>query len=444
MKYTGITIGPIYKTLISQEKTRSIWAASYMFSYIMRKIASRIDSEFILPYIGEYETNEIGIFNDRMIFEGEFDSNIIDEVLREFSNENKIDYDFLKEYIQIHYKTIDFKEGNIVDEVYKYLDSYELFYTTTNKNNKTLLEFFEKVNSSKMAKFARIKKFKSLPEITTTDLDIELDDEADLDKIEGIKKYHKYIAIVSIDGDNMGKVNKLLDNADIKEYQDLSKDLYNFINDSHKKIKEFGGMTILAGGDDLLFFAPVRNKDKTIFDLIKEIDEIYNQNMQRWNEKLNNTKTSLSFGINISFYKYPLIEAIEDSKNLLYKAKNTKNSISFKVTKHSGQTFEGVIYKENINLLKNIYKFLTLQTNQNIYSSIIYKIDIYKFVLDEIAKNEQKVNNFFRNYFNENYDEKFFNELSKIITQVYNSDIKDKNFFIYSILRFQKFIGDRK
>lgn len=36
--YTALTIGPIYKTFSDAKRTRSVWAASYFFSWFIRRI----------------------------------------------------------------------------------------------------------------------------------------------------------------------------------------------------------------------------------------------------------------------------------------------------------------------------------------------------------------------------------------------------------------------
>ena len=53
-KYIGLTIGPIAKTLHQARKTREIWGASYLFSYLMKKIIKKLkdkDVKFVLPYL---------------------------------------------------------------------------------------------------------------------------------------------------------------------------------------------------------------------------------------------------------------------------------------------------------------------------------------------------------------------------------------------------------
>lgn len=84
-------------------------------------------------------------------------------------------------------------------------------------------------------------------------------------------------------------------------------------------INNYGGLPIYAGGDDLLFIAPVCGKEsKTIFDLIEEIDKEYKEKIQDMVEERINIKTSMSYGISIIYYKYPLYEAWEIARNMLF------------------------------------------------------------------------------------------------------------------------------
>ena len=470
MKYIGLTIGPIYKTLQNAKKTRELWGGSYIFSYIMKQIIFEFrERNFIVPFVKDAkvfeEHLEVGLFHDRFIFESkEGDINrlekIIAEVLHNLASHMKIDETFLTNYFQINYVEQELTHENPILEISKYLDAKELFYKVS-QYHENLLQTKLKNDNSFLIKDAfgsKRKNFPSLPEIALHDMMHEKlkekinshDDELSIyaDKTFDFKNYHKYIAIVQADGDNMTDVIKSLKTSE--EFNQFSKKLFNHCLIAHKLIKEFGGQTIFAGGDDLLFFAPVVNHDKTIFNLCDNITKEFNSLFE-------GKKTTLSFGINITYHKYPLYEALENTRNLLFeKAKNTqKDNIAFSITKHSGQTFESVLHKGN----KTVYEsFLTLSSKiktaegiDNFLHSLHHKINTHKTTFHHIANDKEKLDNFFDNYFNEDEHKQykdFFASLASFIFAVYQDSkiIEDDKFkLIYATLRFVKFIkGDKE
>jgi CRISPR-associated protein Cmr2 len=237
--------------------------------------------------------------------------------------------------------------------------------------------------------------------------------------------------------------------ADKNNIAKVSESLFEYCKKSNTLIKEFGGQTIFAGGDDLLFFAPIVSKDssKTIFELCDDISNDFSSKI---------SDATLSFGISVNYVKYPLYEAVENSRELLFeKAKNEhKNNIAFRVTKHSGQTFETIIHKGNREVYDN---FLIFSSNiksgkdmDNFLHSIHHKIDTYKTTIDLIANDKQRIKNFFDNYFNKDIHEEyqgFFTALIDFIYEVYqDNSIKndEKLNIVYATLRFIKFVqGDK-
>ena len=477
MNYIALTIGPINKTLANAKKTRELWGGSYIFSYIMKKIIEEFkDKEFIVPYIKDKSIfdsgKEVGLFHDRFIFEAKNGDDeklkkTIDEVLNNIVKESKISKEFLQNYLQINYIYKELQEGdNPILELTPYLDTKELFYQVANYKENELEKFLKnRLNRSFLIKEAFNEKrvsFPSLPEIALYDLKdtdmqeyLKLDDELSIYEKEPykskIKNYHKYIAIVQADGDNMGKVIEKLKTKD--DFNNFSEKLFNYCKNSHKKIKEFGGQTIFAGGDDLLFFAPVVSGDKTIFNLCEEISENFNNEFENYNTT---PKPSLSFGISITYYKFPLYEALENARKLLFdKAKSKeKNNIAFKVIKHSGQTFESIIHKGN----RDIYDiFLKISSSikdgdgvDNFLHSLHHKIDTYKTTLEQISDDKDRLKNFFDNYFNNDVHkqyQEFFEQLVDFIYEIYQDDSikkEDKLKLVYATLRFVKFVkGDK-
>ena len=431
MKYIALTIGPIYKTLKNAKKPKDLFASSYIFSYIMKNIIKEFkDRTFITPYIKDEsifdENSPVGLFHDRFIFES-IDGDlsklemIIINVCNDIASQLGLEHHQVKEYLQIHYfeKELDNSKNPIL-ELTPYLDTKELFFQISQDET--------------FAKSLRRKKGDDDNFLT-----------AGKNIIDDLKKlsHNNYYCVVHADGDNMSKAIE-----DKNKIENVSKNLFEYCKESNKLIKDFGGQTIYAGGDDLLFFAPVLNKDKnkTIFELCEKISNIFNTKIP---------SATLSFGISINYVKFPLYEAVENSRELLFaKAKNDqRNNIAFKVTKHSGQSFETIINKSNKEVYDN---FLVFTSNikggedmDNFLHSIHHKIDTYKTTINLIANNKEKLQNFFDNYFNESIHKEyksFFESLIDFIYVVYqDKTIKNKLELIYATLRFVKFVqGDKK
>ena len=431
MKYIALTIGPIYKTLKNAKKPKDLFASSYIFSYIMKNIIKEFkDRTFITPYIKDEsifdENSPVGLFHDRFIFES-IDGDlsklemIIIDVCNDIASQLGLEHLQVKEYLQIHYfeKELDNSKNPIL-ELTPYLDTKELFFQISQDET--------------FAKSLRRKKGDDDNFLT-----------AGKNIIDDLKKlsHNNYYCVVHADGDNMSKAIE-----DKNKIENVSKNLFEYCKESNKLIKDFGGQTIYAGGDDLLFFAPVLNKDKnkTIFELCEKISNIFNTKIP---------SATLSFGISINYVKFPLYEAVENSRELLFaKAKNDqRNNIAFNVTKHSGQSFETIINKSNKEVYDN---FLVFTSNikggedmDNFLHSIHHKIDTYKTTINLIANNKEKLQNFFDNYFNESIHKEyksFFESLIDFIYVVYqDKTIKNKLELIYATLRFVKFVqGDKK
>ena len=431
MKYIALTIGPIYKTLKNAKKPKDLFASSYIFSYIMKNIIKEFkDRTFITPYIKDGsifdENSPVGLFHDRFIFES-IDGDlsklemIIINVCNDIASQLRLEHHQVKEYLQIHYfeKELDNSKNPIL-ELTPYLDTKELFFQISQDET--------------FAKSLRRKKGDDDNFLT-----------AGKNIIDDLKKlsHNNYYCVVHADGDNMSKAIE-----DKNKIENVSKNLFEYCKESNKLIKDFGGQTIYAGGDDLLFFAPVLNKDKnkTIFELCEKISNIFNTKIP---------SATLSFGISINYVKFPLYEAVENSRELLKKKKKNdqRNNIAFKVTKHSGQSFETIINKSNKEVYDN---FLVFTSNikggedmDNFLHSIHHKIDTYKTTINLIANNKEKLQNFFDNYFNESIHKEyksFFESLIDFIYVVYqDKTIKNKLELIYATLRFVKFVqGDKK
>lgn len=164
-----------------------------------------------------------------------------------------------------------------------------------------------------------------------------------------IKPFHKYLAIVKADGDNLSKIIAASgSNSTGINNNQLSQRLFEFSSAVESITKDYNGELVYAGGDDILAFIPlafrIGNELKTVIDyaeeLSKKYDEIINIGIEGNEESGTIKKSSLSFGISVFYYKYPLSIALNTADELLNSyAKQTenKNSIAIRLTQHSGQ-----------------------------------------------------------------------------------------------------------
>lgn len=243
----------------------------------------------------------------------------------------------------------------------------------------------------------------------------ELKDTDDTEIIEKLKKTfstdfktaHKYICVVNADGDSMGQcLGKIGNNWDKLDL--FSKNLSTFARKSADIIHEYGGHPVYIGGDDLFFLAPVISTvdetNQSIFELIKRLDLCF---WEIWdNNKIKDVdvQTSMSYGISITYYKYPLAEAISLSHELLGDAKKVprKNAIATQVMHHSGQysktVFEkkaGGSFDEFLSLLKDF------PTKGTFISSVHDRIRSDRTLIETIGIDDPID---FSGYFNNEYD----------------------------------------
>lgn len=269
------------------------------------------------------------------------------------------------------------------------------------------------------------------------------------------KPYHKYVAVVQADGDGFGKyLEEIGSNED--KLKNFSTDIFKFASSASKIIESHGGSVVMAGGDDLLFFAPVVTKKMNVFTLIEEIDDAFKDIFK------NNKNLSMSYGLSISYYKFPLQEAFDVAyKSLINHAKkatwmNTnkdvalreedlgelpaKNAIQVNIRKHSGQSHsltlpkDTTLFKEFITLLKN-----ELDGNQNLHlpHSLHHALKKGAKVIDMI--DSKSLNNFFTNQFDEDVHitkhEEALDAVIGILTTLKDGDeaqhlvVKDNKFY---------------
>lgn len=427
MKYTAINIGPILDTFTMAKKPRELWNASYMFSYLMECIIDELSGcNIISPAILNWSKPvfyEVGLYPDRIFIEGAVDANkVIDNALTTFKTTTGIGMD----YVNVMSVSIDYDQPTgVIKELNRLLDCLELYKRpVTDEGLKNVASLLYGKNKTRLYVHATSKSRFSIPslaEIATYRLKsvnpvdwlnicgMLNHDDTETEAYEDVfyqeikkqfkaeyKSYYKYICIVQADGDNMGKIVSALDTAKIKS---LSNSLLDYGSQACDTIKKYGGLPIYAGGDDLLFLAPVVSSTgmegtSTIFDLLSTIDDLY-QSVDAEVGHLGRPlglHTSISYGLSISYYKYPLYEALKSARELLFdKAKNVdgKNAIAWCLRKHSGSGFVGSLCK-NSDVYTSFSELMETSVDESTVSAIAHKLRENQDLLDIVRRSGRK------------------------------------------------------
>jgi CRISPR-associated protein Cmr2 len=408
--YFAITIGPIFESLMSASSPASLWAFSFLFSEISYELCYALHYELGLeiksPYFDKNKIKQInasddfyrtfskgiGIFPDRIICKNDEQSlkqiadiqeqipSIIEKVSCRYAvNSSSVEKgqapqandsvvqainDYLTKYIQIH--IISFKtDKNPIGFSATYLDAIELeqgFLTKESSN--PLLDQFEYLSDSEDEKVGRSRRIKQCAMVTNLgdnwpllakggkvirDLESIANDDV-INPAQSPMKKALYYAVLCADGDNMSALFK-----DEQRIDDVSKMFWDYSFEVAEKVKKYHGVPIYVGGDDLLALVPVENNEGTnILSLVEQIREVFSNNFSVAAKDAKNkegTAPTISMGVCICYYKYPLYEALQQAFDNLHRAKYAKtkykNTLAIHLQKHSGKSVS--LYFKNHN-----------------------------------------------------------------------------------------------
>lgn len=491
--YVGITIGPIFDTIDDATRLSSLWFASTMFSEISKQLCEEIKLDFpnstiITPFFTEEKQCPYGKYPDRIVFsDTEIDLNdkldnmigrVKDNSLKMFGDvlteEQK---SYLKDYIQINYVILegDYSHiGSLVAEMNEYLTSIEwmkrfpkdtefdflgkLFHDENHKSKNheiRISPLFEEYGLEHSNMYYD-DRFRTIDEICSTDK-------------ENKKKYKKYnyFAVAYVDIDHMGSFLSSIDNID--DMNLFSSYCSKWIDASADLIKDYNGVMIYAGGDDMFFLAPVTYNNEMILDLCKKINVEFKEVFEEYNKKIQKPfNGSLSFGISIQYKKYPLSEAIVNSRTLLFDickdSSDTRNSIALSLQKHSGGMIKVRINNKNVESLLEIMKE-GLSSDIDGINSVMYTLRRNKKLLcvydnsiwEESVIDEDQYFEVWKNFFDSAGHDQYNNYYKKLEGFYYRNILKDKehSFDIYglehpekldillALMKFKSFLSER-
>ena len=454
-KYSAINIGPIIQTLGMARKPRELWAASYLFSHLMKCIYAEAEKQnvtIISPAKPKEDKNKVGIYPDRIYFKGDVDiktviSNAVCTLYYDILESKEIDLS----YFNLMSSSCEAEKDSLaISQLNQQLDVLELCNYATDSN--AALTIYNIISEKKdsplfnMADGKYIKKIKTLEEIASA----QRFGHPEIKE----KSHHRYFCVVQADGDNVGKTvsHKGLNDGEVLN---ISTMLVEFGLKATQLIEDFGGLPIYAGGDDLLFIAPVIGKDGThIFQLLDTIENSAFKGVkdvvdtkELKDDKGNVIKASLSFGISISYYKYPLYEALESARNLLFgeaKNINQKKAVAWSLRKHSGGTFDAAFSHKDDVLKKQFEDLLEATTDNDTVSAIAHKLRQEETLVDIVLASgkQDRLDVLFEKILEFDKDKAGYFDAVKAIMPTLYKVVGKENYIqtLYSLLRTANFI----
>ncbi|MCJ7483638.1 MAG: type III-B CRISPR-associated protein Cas10/Cmr2 [Thermodesulfovibrionales bacterium] len=272
-----------------------------------------------------------------------------------------------------------------------------------------------------------------------------------------IKPYHRYMAIVQADGDDLGKA--------VAEYGtfELSKKLSDFSREIAGKVSEYHGKLVYCGGDDLLAFFPLAYSEKaniqTVIDFAIELSNLYQDKLSDKNitnlpkDKLSDKKFTISVGINIFYFKSPLASALDEARQQLKTAKKMedKNALALQLTQHAGQQTP-LNFKFDSNELSSFNQLLqeALTKGAEFPYGLHHNLSRFVDLLSHIP-DPKRLEAFFKNNFDSQFE---LNDKKNGIVKVFklmvetlsnehgnfDEGVKSRRDKIESFLRYLKFI----
>lgn len=477
-KYVGITLGPIHDALMQATKPAGLWLASYMFSKMAYDICSELicqgvrQEQFIVPYfevadhkvvlpveadadMEQLRNQGLGFFHDRIIYlmntgkeqseEIRFVQSLIDRVTARYCDyilnlfpgaenrpnlEKKLQHSF-QIYSLIREVEEDASPVLAVSAALDQLEMQNRFSVITDQD--ILFRLFsdnEKIKASAFVKqlegqwqvscknAENRESIKDIPHIAAAHI---------REEESGLKKY-RYFAVVQADGDRMGKTLACMKTQE--EIRAYSRKCLRYAALCSKKILEFGGVVIYAGGDDLLFLSPLEscsleNGKQNLLELIEELKGIFKACNFTEGIKEEIEQPALSVGVSIQYKSFPLYEALKKAEEMLFSvAKDQRDSLAVNVNKGSGQGMQFVIHEfMNSTIPCEIGKLADAGIENTYQTGVIkhlgdFSVLFHMAVSDENSHRRESLHHVFANVFDSSFHD---NEQTRKALEAYEN-----------------------
>ncbi len=455
-EYIGITVGPVFSTMAMTSTPAGLWVASYMFSCLTASVCEELiargvkEEQIISPYFSsaqEKQKNGVGQYHDRIIVRVEggapslsLAAEAIDAAKQRLAFLLQTEVDTPEEteqmllYIRRCVRAVAFSFSADENESSytaseKLFDSIELCEPIPDPMvyNPLLRLFDGRLEGN--ARNWRIKNshfFESEIDAKQWQL-YENGMIRTMQSIAGDSKMtqkigSEYCAILRSDGDNMGK---LLAQCTSDELQrSFSAHCLEYCKKLSEVISDYGGVTIYAGGDDLMAIVPLlsfkkqteNGRSANLFDLVLELKEINRSMLASFCVEKGLAKegrVTVSFGVSVIPHNYPLQTALSRSSHMLFNvAKEAwksqaggKNSTAISVGRSSGRVAAYLMKNESLLPVLRFIDFLYEHPQYNdLLSPAINKIQEMKasfscaFSIGKTILNQTYKRTFFQNY----------------------------------------------
>lgn len=455
--YIGITLGPIDRIMSFTRSTKSLWAASYLMSFIGKQLVTELfckeKREFIKPQLVSelWDLKDgVGRFPDQYIFRSkpgdwEYLLQKREEVLNQIAVQISLTLPptdaaaiatYLKQTLKIYLLEMECTAEKALETCQNQLAVMECqdIYPDTETRN-YLAEYFESIaKDTRLLNDAFGSNNKSYNRLFPTILEragavrdkvLEMSSLDNDVKIAMIPPHYKYIAFVSADGDNIGKALKALGTTVSNKMLAYNKKIVDLVEKRH-------GQVIYAGGDDLVFFAPIVE----IFDLIQDISNAFNdsfatEDVQDGLKKHNLPIPTISFGVSISYHKHPMAEALQKAGELLEEAKKAgKDRILWNMRKHSGQSVVSTMIKSQLPQAVHLIKVCSGASDLFLHSVGHYLLankEIIAHLLGDSTTAASRLENYMLSTFQDEGHENFQDKLALIRTYLLDESNAHEN-----------------
>ena len=194
-----------------------------------------------------------------------------------------------------------------------------------------------------------------------------------------------YLAVLTFDGDNMGK--------HVKENLEIHKKLMLFsktlLDTYGKKENETGSEIFYIGGDEGLMLAPMESVLKIALDIQNLFDRTVNSDGKY-------SKITISMGVAVFDRERPLGAAIRLARQALIKAKDLKdkNGLTFAVQTASGNVFTSAAqWGSNWQRISNGINYISGQTQDQYRLSLGWAYEVERY-LESLSSNQWGLESF--------------------------------------------------